>query len=90
MIKAGRYKITWIHYGEKSDRILKGTECRVAIDDVDAFSGHAILSDKDQFCKEKGRKVSLRRAIFGLPKEHRKDIWTAYFNRKENITNLNK
>jgi len=40
-----------------------------------AGMGSAWCSKKDQFCKSIGRKISLRRAIAGMEREHRKEIW---------------
>ena len=49
------------------------------------YSGFALCSHKDHFCKEKGRKVALARAIKCMPRETRKQIWVEYFNRNKII-----
>lgn len=43
------------------------------------LSGIAYCHPNDQFSKAAGRKVSLSRAIAGLPRETRRMIWAAYF-----------
>lgn len=42
-------------------------------------SGHARCSLKDQFDRNKGRKIAMMRALQDLPKEDRKPFWDAYF-----------
>ena len=44
------------------------------------FSGSASCSKKDNFSRDKGRKVSLTRALGDAPltKEQRKEVWEAY------------
>jgi len=51
-----------------------------------SYMGWAECSVKDRYDKEIGRKVSLKRALFnaGFEYEDRKEIWGAYFQRKEN------
>jgi hypothetical protein len=45
----------------------------------------SVNTDKYNFCKEIGRKLSLARAIANLPsKADRTIIWQAYFSRKSN------
>ena len=61
----------------------KSTTCVATIvknKEAKTFVGIARLSSKDQFVKEKGRKVSLTRAIHNLPKEDRKLVWETYRN----------
>ena len=41
-------------------------------------SGTANVHPKDNFCKEKGRKISLARAIKTWDKEYRSQIWDEY------------
>lgn len=47
--------------------------------------GYAICSEKDNYSKEIGRKISLTRALKSceFPKSDRKYIWDKYFSRKE-------
>ncbi len=51
--------------------------------------GRAWCHEKDNFCKETGRKLALTRAIKDLPKEQRKLVWGAYLNRKAGIATAN-
>ena len=48
----------------------------------DILKGVATCSMDDHYCKETGRKVSMRRAIQDLPRQTRKLIWETYLNRK--------
>ncbi len=55
--------------------------------------GRASCGEKDQFSKEKGRKISLARALKGLfphnsvpNKKARTAVWIAYLNRKVEVT----
>lgn len=41
--------------------------------------GLAFCSKQDIYSKAKGRKISLRRAVVGLPREDRTAIWLRYF-----------
>lgn len=62
------------------------TSCTVKIGEKErprVLSGEAFCSVKDTFCKEKGRKISLSRAIKNLPRWQRREVWWAYFDRKE-------
>lgn len=43
--------------------------------------GVAYCNPNDQFVKDKGRKMSLARAIKEFPREVRVKIWEAYLNR---------
>ena len=43
--------------------------------------GLSCCHPKDQFQKEKGRKLALRRAIVLFPKNARTEVWNAYHNR---------
>lgn len=67
------------------------TECVVEISGVPYGEGMAILSEGDRFVKEKGRKLSLKRALKSAQvndKQTRKAIWDNYHistNKKERI-----
>jgi hypothetical protein len=53
--------------------------------------GRALRSSADRFCKEIGRKVSLKRALGeGFQKPFRKSIWEAYRARRQGILALPK
>lgn len=45
-------------------------------------SGKAVRNVTDNFNKEIGRKLSMTRAIMGLSKDVRRQIWQAYFSRR--------
>lgn len=61
-------------------------------------TGRASLSKKDQFSKEKGRKVALKKALEDLNSsgeailtpEERRQIWEAYFARKHEAPKIRK
>lgn len=65
-----------------ADTICTLTE--VGVPDVVLGQGVGHCSDRDQFVKEKGRKVALTNALksSGFNKNQRKCIWDAYLNRK--------
>lgn len=54
----------------------KGDLCHVA----DALRGMARCAPRDQFSRDRGRKVALSHALKSLPRQSRAEIWTAYFN----------
>jgi hypothetical protein len=62
------------------------TDCTLQLgEDADSVvDGYAFCAKSDNFCKETGRKVSLARALQAaeLPRDLRKAVWQAYFNRK--------
>lgn len=46
------------------------------------ITGEAYCSIKDVFSKEKGRKVSLAKALSNIPdRSVRRQVWNEYFNR---------
>ena len=45
------------------------------------YRGRSECSARDQFCKDVGRKYALSRAVKSMPRNTRKMIWEAYFNR---------
>lgn len=68
------------------------TQCWITERDTQQFvsKGFALCSSKDNFNREKGRKVSLSRALKNFPKEKRTEVWTLYFMRKvpDDIANI--
>ena len=53
-------------------------------DDFDPeYAAFALCSPQDRFCKETGRKLSLKKllASMGLTQEQRKSVWLQYFDR---------
>lgn len=72
--------------GSRGKTICKGfTTCRISVeqDNPEVMFGTAFCSDRDVFNKEKGRKVSLTKALSFYPKEFRREIWEGYFGRAE-------
>jgi hypothetical protein len=60
-----------------------GTICRVECDNQ-VFEDYSILSPKDKFNRNKGRKISLTRVIRGFKKEERKLFWESYYKMRNN------
>ncbi len=63
----------------------KITECTLVIGDL-IWTGYAQCHPKDQFTRDKGRKIALAYAIkkhmihhFNFPKPARREIWKVYF-----------
>ena len=55
------------------------TTCTLESEKLGIFStGTANVAPKDNFWREKGRKISLSRAIKGFPVEVRKAVWEQY------------
>lgn len=65
-----------------NNRYINGsTECLikdVENPEVSIYSGHTYCSPLDQFNKQKGRIVSLTKAIKHLPKDVRTQFWLSY------------
>lgn len=98
-MKAGKYTIKWSYFqrfrkplaGESvklsQESVYDGTDthCWIEINGVAGCPpGSAHCTPKDIFCRDKGRKLSLARAIKNasllLTKEDKKMIWEAYRN----------
>lgn len=69
---------------------IRKTYCDVGVVDDEniisemiGISGVATCNVGDQFNYEKGRRLSLARALAPLPREIRKEIWEQYFKQKE-------
>ena len=81
----GSYFINWHHQpiNGVNKSVAYVSQCIVKDKNMKRLkSGLAWCSVRDNFCREKGRKVSLGRAIRIFSKEIRKEIWEAYLNRK--------
>jgi hypothetical protein len=79
-MKTANYEIRWFYRDcEVKGKPTKETICRLKSESKDEF-GVALCSLKDNFSRDKGRKLSLLRAIqrIGVPKKERKPIWDAY------------
>ena len=59
------------------------TECELTRAGVLVAVGHAHCTVADQWRYETGRRLALRKAIYCLPRDVRKDIWSVYFLRKQ-------
>lgn len=79
-MKLGKYRAVF-SYRRDSGR-LTATICALGLDQNFAVEGIgvAVISPGDNFCKETGRRLSLKRAMMdaGLDKETRTQIWEAY------------
>ena len=57
----------------------KVTNCKILDNDDNIVGeGQAVKSESDHFCREIGRRYSLKRAVTTLPKEARIEIWSKY------------
>ena len=57
----------------------RGTVCRVFNEAGDQVTyGVSNVHPKDNFCKEKGRKIALSRAITSWDKSYREQVWNEY------------
>lgn len=59
------------------------TQCRIISGENLIATGFASCSDKDNYSREKGRKVAMQRALMhaGFSKELRSEIWNIYLQR---------
>jgi hypothetical protein len=85
-----QYYVKW-HHNKEAKFPKCGTRCEIIIpgpgmlvaDDI--IVGRSYVSKKDQFNADKGRKVSLQRALQQFSKDNRLPFWEAYFKmRHEN------
>lgn len=59
--------------------VERATTCIIFNEEgIEVSSGTANVHPKDNFCKEKGRKISLARAIKTWDKEYRTQVWDEY------------
>lgn len=82
---AGSYFIDWKHIPVEVEikKISHITECLIKSEtNIPITTNSAFCSGKDNFCREKGRKISLSRAVMFFDKQVRTEIWKAYLNRK--------
>ncbi len=61
--------------------LYPGTSCRVLYNGERIYYGETALHPKDNYCKEFGRKLALKRVLqtMGISKEHRTLVWRKYF-----------
>lgn len=58
---------------------IRATTCMVFDEQGECVSkGTANVHPKDNFCKEKGRKISLRRSMKTWEKSFRSEVWESY------------
>jgi hypothetical protein len=79
-MKTPNYEIRWYYRDcEVHDKPTKETICKIKSESKEDY-GIALCSLRDNFSRDKGRKISLTRAIqqIGVPKQERKPIWDAY------------
>ena len=64
---------------EEDSQVERGTVCRVFNEAGDQVTyGVSNVHPKDNFCKEKGRKIALSRAIKSWDKAYREQVWNEY------------
>lgn len=74
-----------LHTRDKSPKDLISDITMCEIKNLNGWlgaKGYAFCSVKDIFNKEKGRKLSLRRALKTFSKDFSTHVWKAYFDRK--------
>jgi hypothetical protein len=68
--------VKWQHYYEGNERVCK---CVVrSLNSNLTLDGYAFCSENDNYEKNKGRKISLSRAIVDFPNNEREQIWKQY------------
>ena len=64
---------------EEDSQVERGTVCRVFNEVGDQVTyGVSNVHPQDNFCKEKGRKIALSRAIKSWDKAYREQVWNEY------------
>ena len=64
---------------EEDSQVERGTVCRVFNEVGDQVTyGVSNVHPQDNFCKEKGRKIALSRAISKWDKSYRTQVWDEY------------
>ena len=59
--------------------VERATTCIIYNEEgVEVNSGTANVHPSDNFCKEKGRQIALKRAISNMDKSYRTQIWEEY------------
>ena len=86
-IKDKTYFVDWFHHNVNGQRTVsqpfKSTDCFIRSNPGTPFlyKGQAVVSVKDNYNRNKGRKISLQKALkfSSFTKEERGDFWLAYF-----------
>lgn len=83
-IGSDKYYLDWKHNHIYTNPVFsRQTQCIITgVNNSEMMYGEALCSRQDQFCKERGRKLSLKRAIRHLSKTQRTLIWRQYLARK--------
>ena len=64
---------------EEDSQVERGTVCRIFNEVGDQVTyGVSNVHPQDNFCKEKGRKIALSRAIKSWDKAYREQVWNEY------------
>lgn len=96
-MKTANYEIKWsynhiynlVEQPKKMDQAREldhiDTVCFIMKGNVSIDFGLASCGKNDNFCRDKGRKLSLARALKSalIPKEERTEIWECYRNMKK-------
>uniref|UniRef100_A0A6M3LRG7 Uncharacterized protein n=1 Tax=viral metagenome TaxID=1070528 RepID=A0A6M3LRG7_9ZZZZ len=84
-MKAGDLNIKWRYIERDTHKPM--TECLLQNGDTLLNRGSAFCNVNDHFVRDKGRKLSLLRAMknAGMSKEERKVIWELYRNMTPNM-----
>lgn len=68
---------------DKDGHDVRGVEALISDEEGRTTSATAICSFLDQFVKETGRQIALKRLVATMPRKIRGEILSAYFNRKK-------
>lgn len=87
------YRVRWEHDPpemmmalNRCLRRIRVTTCVLTRDETVLATGEAACNlDADQFRKERGRKLSLSRALRTLPIEFRRVVWAQYHGRHQQV-----
>jgi hypothetical protein len=93
MIVDNKYKVEWEHLRDSTIEI-RATKCKITEIETNLIAqGFAFCSNKDQFNKDIGRKISMKNAlmsgfttdleVLNINKEKRTIFWKTYFNRND-------
>lgn len=73
-VNGKEYKVQFAHYANKKSR------CQIVSGEMIIGAGVAVCSPEDQFCRARGRKLALSRAIIeAFPRTERTAFWEAIF-----------
>ena len=77
----GILDIRWKYVRTQKERPPIAASCIISLANNVLAYGHSTISTSDNWCYDKGRKVSLTRALkmFGISKKERTLVWKNYF-----------